>query len=123
MRKKKELKDSNKSGTSAQVVEKAQKALDQYQFMVWMDVFIQPREGRTNINIKTKKTLEDESEDRDEQVVGEDSTNEVEKSRELSDKDEEDEDKNIEKELIIPCEKQKRKGEFKAQQKILYLKK
>jgi len=49
MRKKKEFKDANRSGTSMKALEKAENALSQYKFMNWMNGFIQPRDGRTNI--------------------------------------------------------------------------
>ena len=49
MRKKKEFRDANRSGTSTNALEKAEKALQQYRFMEWMSSFIQPRDGRTNI--------------------------------------------------------------------------
>ena len=49
MRKKKEFRDANRSGTSTNALEKAEKALQQYRFMECMSSFIQPRDGRTNI--------------------------------------------------------------------------
>ena len=49
MQKKKEFRDANRSGTSTNALEKAEKALQQYRFMEWMSSFIQPRDGRTNI--------------------------------------------------------------------------
>lgn len=49
MRKKKEFRDVNRSGTSTKAIEKAEKALQQYQFMEWLSTFIQPRDGRTNL--------------------------------------------------------------------------
>ena len=49
MRKKKEFRDANRSGTSTNALEKAEKASQQYRFMEWMSSFIQPRDGRTNI--------------------------------------------------------------------------
>ena len=49
MQKKKEFRDANRSGTSTNALEKAEKASQQYRFMEWMSSFIQPRDGRTNI--------------------------------------------------------------------------
>ena len=49
MRKKKEFRDANRSGTSTNALEKAEKALEQYRFTEWMSSFIQQRNGRTNI--------------------------------------------------------------------------
>ena len=49
MRKKKEFRDANRSDTSTNALEKAEKALQQCRFMEWMSSFIQPRDGRTNI--------------------------------------------------------------------------
>ena len=44
MRKKKEFRDANRSGTSTNALEKVEN-----RFMEWMSSFIQPRDGRTNI--------------------------------------------------------------------------
>ena len=94
MRKKNELRDSIKSGTPAHVVEKAQKALDQYQFMAWIDVHVQQRERPSKVNMK-RKILENEYEDR---------KYEVEKpTREFGDKNEDDDDDNFEQEPTM-CE-------------------
>ena len=64
MRKKKEFKDKNRSGTSTKVLEKTEKALEQYKFMQWIDGFIQPRDGRTNLkNASEKNDKEDNEKD------------------------------------------------------------
>ena len=55
MRKKKEFRDANRSDTSTNALEKAEKALQQYRFMEWMSSFIQPRDGRTNIKVSDNK--------------------------------------------------------------------
>ena len=62
MRKKKDYKEANRSGTSTKALEKTEKALDQYTFINWMDGFIQPRDGRTNIKCTTDTddTIENE---------------------------------------------------------------
>ena len=44
MRKKKEFRDANRSGTSTNALEKVEN-----RFMEWISSFIQPRDGRTNI--------------------------------------------------------------------------
>jgi hypothetical protein len=62
MRKRKEFKEANRSGTSTKALEKAEKALDQYKFLNWMDGFIQPRDGRTNIKSTVDK--DDDIDDR-----------------------------------------------------------
>ena len=49
LRKRKELKDAKKSGTSADVVEKAERLFKPYSFLSWLDNYVQAREGRTNI--------------------------------------------------------------------------
>ena len=49
MRKKKEFRDADRSGTLMNALEKAEKALQQYRFMKWMSSFIQPRDARTNM--------------------------------------------------------------------------
>ena len=49
LRKKRELKDANKSGTSTKAYERAERALNQYQFLNWLDKFVQPRDGRNNL--------------------------------------------------------------------------
>ena len=48
-RKKRELKGSNKSGTSAEAVSKAEKAFHPYLFLNWLDEFFAPRLGKTNL--------------------------------------------------------------------------
>ena len=55
MRKKKEFRDANRSDTSTNALEKAEKALQQCRFMEWMSSFIQPRDGRTNIKVSDNK--------------------------------------------------------------------
>ena len=49
LRKRKELKDSNKYGTSADAVTKAEKAFGPYAFLSWLDEVTQVREGRSNL--------------------------------------------------------------------------
>ena len=55
MWKKKEFRDANRSGTSTNALEKAEKTLEQYRFMEWMSSFIQQRNGRTNIKVSDNK--------------------------------------------------------------------
>lgn len=52
MRKKNAWKKANKSGTSTKEFEKAEKALHEYHFLNWLDNFLQPRNGRTNLKSK-----------------------------------------------------------------------
>ena len=62
MRKKKEFKDANRSGTSTKALEKTEKALEQYKFMQWMDGFIQPRDEHTNLKNASKKNDKEDNE-------------------------------------------------------------
>ena len=55
MQNKKEFRDANRSDTSTNALEKAEKALQQFRFMEWMSSFIQPRDGRTNIKVSDNK--------------------------------------------------------------------
>ena len=52
-RKKKDLKDSNRSGSSSDVASKAQKAFQTYIFLSWLDDFLQIRQGRNNLPAHT----------------------------------------------------------------------
>ena len=90
--KKKEFRDANRSGTSTKAVEKAEKALQQYQFMEWMSTFIQPRNGRTNLKrerIDTESTMEtkETEEEEDSLEKSENDDREMEKSWDLSEND------------------------------------
>ena len=58
-RKKKELKASDRSGTSTEAVAKAQKAFQPYEFLNWLDGFMQTRQGRSNLPVKSQSTEED----------------------------------------------------------------
>ena len=49
LKKRNELKLSKKSGTSAEAVLKAEKNFKPYQFLVWLDEFLQLRKGKTNL--------------------------------------------------------------------------
>ena len=46
LRKKRDLKDVNKSGTFTKVVLKAQKSFRHYEFMKWLDDFVASRQGK-----------------------------------------------------------------------------
>ena len=48
-RKKKNLKDSSRSGSSSDVASKAQKAFQTYIFLSWLDDFLQIQQGRNNL--------------------------------------------------------------------------
>ena len=63
LRKKRELKDTNKSGTSAETVLKAEKAFCPYGFMKWLDDFVQRREGRRKLHAKGPNNEEEDDED------------------------------------------------------------
>ena len=68
MRKKKEFRDANRPGASANALEEAEKGWQQYGFLEWMSSFIQPKDGRTNIKMAsdnknyTSETEKDELE-------------------------------------------------------------
>ena len=59
LKKRNELKASKKSGTSADEVARAEKNFRPYQFLSWLDDFVQIREGRTNLPTDIDE-LEDE---------------------------------------------------------------
>ena len=58
---KKNFKDVNRSGTSSDKVQKAEKDLKEYAFLFWLDNFIYKRKGRSNLP-------QEESTDRDENI-------------------------------------------------------
>ena len=65
--KKRDLKESNRSGTSAENVAKAQKAFTQYEFIHWLDDFLAIRQGKNNLPVRDqfkededKQSLHDE---------------------------------------------------------------
>ena len=51
-RKKRDLKQSSRSGTSAESVVKAQKAFSQYEFMYWLDDFFSTRRGKSKLPVR-----------------------------------------------------------------------
>ena len=53
------MKEANKSGTSSVAVLKTERALKQYEFMQWMDLFVQRREGRNNLPAKESEQPDD----------------------------------------------------------------
>ena len=59
-RKKKDRKAADVSGTSTEAVSKAQKALQPYEFLKWLDGFMQTCQGRSNLPIKRQSTEEEE---------------------------------------------------------------
>lgn len=69
------MKDANKSGTSSAVVAKAEKALQQYDFMVWLDSFVQAREGRNNLPARIEEPANNNSLDSEYVPVDEDYSN------------------------------------------------
>jgi len=94
MRKKKDFRDVNRSGTSTKAVEKAEKALRQYQFMEWLSTFIQPRDGRTNLKrdgIESESTIETKETDEIEDGLekNESYDRDIEKSSDISEDDSE----------------------------------
>ena len=55
MKKQKKLKVSKLSSTSAEVVTKTERNFKPYDFMTWLDQYLQMREGRTNIGTATRE--------------------------------------------------------------------
>ena len=64
LRKKRDSKDVNKSGTSTEVVLKAQKAFRQYEFMKWLDDFVASRPGKNNLPSRGANVEEDKNGER-----------------------------------------------------------
>ena len=60
---KNDLKKRNKSGTSTREFQKAERALDDYKFLSWLDNFIYVRESRTNV---AQTVVDDEEGEREE---------------------------------------------------------
>ena len=67
-RKKKDLKDSSRSGSSSDVASKAQKAFQTYIFLSWLDDFLQIRQGRNNLSAHTTDDQEFSNELNEESV-------------------------------------------------------
>ena len=67
-RKKKDLKDSNRPGSSSDVASKAQKAFQTYIFLSWLDDFLQIRQGRNNLPAHTTSDQEFSNELNEESV-------------------------------------------------------
>ncbi len=59
LKKRSELKQSKKSWTSLDAVSKAEKNFHQYNFLSWLDEFIQIRPGRTNLQRSHDSSLND----------------------------------------------------------------
>ena len=55
LRKKRDLKEANRSGTSCSALAKAEKAFKQYEFLIWLDEFVQLREGRSKLKVEVDK--------------------------------------------------------------------
>ena len=49
LRKKRELKDANKSSTLTKAYKREERVFNQYQFLNWLDKFVQARDGRNNL--------------------------------------------------------------------------
>ena len=60
-----DLKDVNKSGTSTEVVLKAQKAICQLEFLKWLENFIALRQGKNNLSLRGANVEEDENGEQD----------------------------------------------------------
>ena len=67
-RKKKDLKDSNRSGSSSDVASKVQKDFQTYIFLSWLADFLQIRQGRSNLPAHTTDDQEFSNELNEESV-------------------------------------------------------
>ena len=65
LRKKRDSKDVNKSGTSTEVVLKAQKAICQLEFLKWLENFIALRQGKNNLSLRGANVEGDENGEQD----------------------------------------------------------
>ena len=59
LKKKSNVRNSKRSGTSAEAVEKAEKEFRPYQFLTWLDPFIQLRESRSTVTKSVESQLSD----------------------------------------------------------------
>ena len=76
------MKRAKRSGTSTKEVEKAERALQAYQFLFWLDKFTFVREGKTNVE------QEDSSADEEDEEMGlPESPQEIDYSKESEDED------------------------------------
>ena len=82
-KKRKDMKNVNRSGISRKEVEKAQKALELYNFLFWLDNFIYIRDGKTNVKETKQKEISSDAED--EEDDGEVETYEHELNEDISD--------------------------------------
>ena len=64
-RKKNDLKKAKRSGISTKEVEKAERALQEYQFLFWLDKFTYIRESRTNVEQGDSSDDEEDDEEMD----------------------------------------------------------
>ena len=100
-RRKKNFKDVNRSGTSSNKLQKAEKDLNEYAFLFWLDNFIYERKGRSNlpqeesidcdenISMETLCELEDNTEsfDKDEDAISTTDVQTVSTSQQLINQD------------------------------------
>lgn len=65
LKKKSNVRNSKRSGTSAEAVEKAEKEFRPYQFLTWLDPFIQLRESRSTVtkSVSVESQLSDNEKD------------------------------------------------------------
>ena len=94
------MKRVDRSGAQRKDVEKAERALQDYQFLFWLDKFTQVRESKTNINQsdeESDRSDEDEDDERDDSMGTKSiqSGEEEDDSDGISDDDEIDNDEGI----------------------------
>ena len=132
MRKKKEFRDANRSGTSTNALEKVEN-----RFMEWISSFIQPRDGRTNIKKvsdnknNTSEPEKDELEKNEDDEEGmsldeEDTLDNWEQPNQSFSQRKEDEEVCVEDKvlsLMVPLNQKMGRHQLRVPQKIHYLKK
>ena len=115
-RKKKDLKDSNRSGSSSDVASKAQKAFQTYIFLSWLDDFLQIRQGRNNLPAQTTDDQEFSNE------LNEESVEEATGNFEEEENDYTDYQYN-ESQSAVPVVKSRKKRRWEPKRKKICLKK
>ena len=115
-RKKKDLKDSNRSGSSSDVASKAQKAFQTYIFLSWLDDFLEIRQGRNNLPEHTTDDQEFSNE------LNEESVEEATGNFKVEENDHTDYQYN-ESQSAVPVVKSRKKRRCQPKRKKIYLKK
>ena len=97
-KKKNDLKKKNKSGTSTREFQKAERALDDYKFLSWLDNFIYVRESRTNV---VQTVVDDEEETFITQYSNDEDVDDEEDEGEREEREEDSKESDIESTQIL----------------------